>query len=243
MQTRTRKTGLYAVALAVILLAIAGLLVYRFVIRPPEQPAAAASEAPPVVSPQIVVREREVEKLVEVEKTITADIIRDGLRDMGVLVTQEYDFTEVISASNVKTLDLDLKLFHINETLPFTESSFIASYDGTVTAGLDCGGIRVEKDEDSGRITVTLPPAEILTVDVDPDSFRLYDEKQGVGTRITVEDYNRALSELEASAAQRAVERGVLDRAGDNARVLIRRFVQSLMGSQSYTLVFAEGDK
>ena len=241
MRTKTKKTALYIAALAVIVLLIAALLIYRFALRPPAGDAA-DSVLPPAATPQIIYREKTVEKLVEVEKRITAAVLEEGLRDMGVLVTQEFIFTEVISASNIKTLDLDFKLFHINEALPFTESSFVASYDGTVTAGVDCAGITVSLDEEQGAVTVTLPGAEIFTVDVDPDSFRLYDEKQGMGTRITVDDYNRALTELEANAAARAVERGILDRADRNAQLLLRNFLESMLGDTAYTVRFETPD-
>ncbi len=240
MRTKTKKTALYIVLLAIVLLAIAAVLIYRLSGRGATGSAASAA-VPPALTPQVIVREKEVEKLVEVEKAVTAQLLQDGLRDMGVLVTQEYYFTEVISASNIKTLSLDFKLFRINERLPFTESSFVASYDGTVTAGLDCAGVAVEKDDALSRITVTLPRAEILTVDVDPESFQLYDEKQGVGTRITVEDYNRALAELERSAADKAVERGILEKAEQNAQDLIRRFLLSVVDKPGWSVQFQTG--
>ena len=166
-------------------------------------------------------------------------MLQEGLNDVGLLVTQEYYFTEVISYSNMLSLDLDLKFFQINEPLPMTESSFLASFDGVVTAGIDFAGIELEKDEEGRVITVKLPPTEILYVDIDPESFQLYDEKKGLGTRIGVEDYNNALTQLENTAAGKAEARGILDKAEENAQTVVRNFIRSILGEEGYAVVFA----
>ena len=101
-------------------------------------PQPAVTSAPVKQTKKVV----EIEKLVEVEKNISGEVIQDGLREMGFLVTEEYYFTEVISFSSVK------KLFK-TITLGITESSYLASYDGVISAGVDFEKISVEKDEGS----------------------------------------------------------------------------------------------
>ena len=192
--------------------------------------AAVLPAVTPRPSAEVVVREREVEKLVTVEKEITADILTDGLRDVGLLVTGEYYFTEVVGYSSVKTL--------WKFELPLTESSYLISYDGVVTAGVDLSGAAVTKDDAQKRVTVTLPKAEIRNVDIDPESFTLYSEKQGVGNRVSVTDFNDSLVTLEQTAREKAIERGLLDRADGNARRIARNFVGSLLDLNEYTLVF-----
>ena len=166
------------------------------------------------------------------EKEITATTIQDGLRDMGFLVTEEYYFTQVVSYAS------SLKLFNLVE-LGITESKFLASYDGVVTAGIDFEKIRIQKDQDRGVIDVALPEAAILNVDIDPESFELYTEKEGWGNPISLKDYNQSLVELEKNAADRAVERGLLDRAEENARQVVENFIRSLMDTSAYTIRFA----
>lgn len=173
-----------------------------------------------------------VEKFVEIEKEISCDIIQDGLNDMGVLITEEYYFTEVVSYSSVK------KLFKTDIELKLTESNYLASYDGVVAAGFDFTGITVEKDDEAKTITVHIPKAEIQYVDIDPDSFEIYSEKEGLGNPITLEDYNRSLLELEATAKTKAVNRGLLDRANENAQAVITNFITGLTGGD-YSIQFA----
>ncbi len=225
MVTEKKRTRLLLIIIAVLLAAIAFAVLYGL-----SRPAAELPAVTPRPTAEVIVKEKEVEKLVVMEKEITADIVEDGLNDMGFLITEEYYFTEVVNYSSVK------KYWKIE--LKFTESSFLASYDGMVTAGMDFTKIKVEKDNENAVIRVTLPQAEIKNTDIDPNSFVLYSEKEGLGNRISVAEYNNSLIELENEARRKAEERGVLDRANDNAERVIQQFVGGLLDLSAYTLVF-----
>ena len=221
-----RKSVVMIVLIVLVLAAIVGLLIWR---------GGRAAETPlptprPQITPQVVVREKEVEKIVTVEKEITAELLQDGLRDMGKLITEEYYFTEVVDYSSVK------KWWKLE--VPYTESSYLASYDGVVSAGIDFAEIRVEKDDENKEILVTLPAARIDTVDIDPSSLQVYSEKHGLGNPIAVLDFNDSLIELENTARAKAEERGVLTRADENAARLVRNFIASLVDTGEYTLLF-----
>ena len=192
--------------------------------------AAAPSAVTPRPAQEVVVREKEVEKIVTVEKEISSAILTDGVRELGLLVTDEYYFTEVVSYSSIK------KLWKID--LGITESSYLASYDGVVRAGVDLAEASIEKDEENRRITVTLPAAAITDVDIDPESFQLYSEKAGLGNPISAEDFNNSLVELETTAREKAVQRGLLTRADENAHTLVRNMIAALCDLNEYTLVF-----
>ena len=224
MQTEKRKTKrvLLILLCLVLLAAIAYVVVTSLSQQKTELP-----QITPRPTAAVVVREKEVEKIVETEKRITAEIIRDGLKDMGFLITEEYYFTEVASYSSIKKFLIEWK---------FTESSFLASYDGVVEAGVDCTKIRVEKDDEAKTVTVFVPAAEARPANIDPNSLVVYSEKEGAGNHISIEDYNNSLIELENAAERKAVERGVLDRANANAEKLIRSFVGSLVDLGEYSL-------
>ena len=186
-------------------------------------PEPAITTAPVKQTKKIV----EVEKIIEVEKKISGDIIQDGLRDMGFLVTEEYYFTEVVSYSSVKKLFKTIKL-------GITESSYLASYDGVISAGLDFEKISVEKNDEERIITIRLPKSEVKYMQIDPESFVLYSEKEGLGNKISLSDYNDSLIELEKNAEKKAVNRGLLKRADDNAKLVISNFVNSLVDTSDY---------
>ena len=217
-----------------LLLVIAALTVTLVALHAKNNPPQPLPTATPRPTPRVVVEEKVVETIVEVEHQVTAEELSAGLNDMGRLITAEYYFTAVASASTQLAPILGIKL-------GFTESSFLASYDGVITAGIDFSLIRVEKDEERGRVTVTMPPAAILNVDIDPDSFQLYSETTSIFTDITAEDYNNAVLELEATEREKALARGILENADENARKLVRSFIESLLDPAEYAVEFVTG--
>lgn len=174
-----------------------------------------------------IVVEKEVEKFVEVEKTITSEIIAEGLKDMGFLVTEEYHFTMVESYEKTKALFKFIT----------TKSNFLYSYDGILYAGVNFENIKVSKDEENKIIAITIPRSEVKSVSIDKKSFKAYEEKEGWGNELTMEDFNKSLLELENAAKARALENGVLDSASKNAETVIGNFVRGLVGSK-YTIEF-----
>ena len=105
-------------------------------------------------------------------------------------------------------------------------------------AGVDLSAASIDKDDVKKRITVSLPAAEIVSVDIDPETFQLYSEKAGLGNPISAEDFNNSLVELEATARDKALERGLLERADENAKALIRNVIGALCDLNEYSLVF-----
>ena len=199
-----KKTVLYLVLIAALVLCMVVLLILHGGRRAPDPIPAVTPR--PVPSATAGAKKR----VIEIEKKITADVIRENLKDVGVLTTEEYYFTEVIS------------------------------YDGVVTAGIDFTAVDVQKDDEQKRILVILPEPEILSVDIDPESFQLYSEKEGLGNPVSVTDYNQSLVEMERTARQKAADRGILTRASENAQKLVGQLVSSLVDTSEYTVDFAK---
>lgn len=173
---------------------------------------------------------KEVEKYVEVEKKVSSEMLEDGLREMGFLVTGEYYFTGVMNHSTAN------KFFKGKLTVPFSESSYVASYDGVVSAGIDLSEVRAEMDDASGTVKIHAPKAAVYNVDIDPESFVLYSEKQSIFNPVSIEDYNDSLIELESNGQKNADDKGLLKMAETNAQQLIRGFVCSLVDTQMYSV-------
>ena len=224
MITEKNRTKLLV---GLIVLVLAAIVVLVIIYASGSGKSAAPASVTPRPTAEVIVKEKLVEKVVETEKEITSDVIQDGLNDMGFLLTEEYYFTEVVSFSSIKKFLIEWK---------FTESSFLASYDGVVEAGIDCTKITVEKDDAKKEILVSVPQAEARPANIDPNSLIVYSEKEGTGNHISIEDYNNSLIELENAAEQKAVERGILDRANENAERIIRTFVGSLVDLSTYRL-------
>lgn len=215
----------------ILIFAVLALLAAMLFIYPRTRAAAETSASAAETADEPAPTARERLKIVEVEKTVTVETLEDGLRGMGTLVTQEYYFTDLVSFSSVK------KFLSTDFVLPFTESSYMVRYDGVVSAGTDLSRASVEKDDTEKIITVRLPAAAISATVIDLDSFELLEEKTGIGNHISARDFNNSLRELESRAERNATERGLLEKADENAREVIARFIAGMV--DGYELRFA----
>ncbi|MBR4473825.1 MAG: DUF4230 domain-containing protein [Oscillospiraceae bacterium] len=218
-----KKTTAYIILIIVMVILIVGVILWSSS-RFPQSDSLFPDATPAVVSSPKPDRP----SIIQIEKEVTSEMIREGLQDVGRLVTEEYYFTEVVNYSSVK------KLWNIN--LGFTNSNFLISYDGVVSAGIDLSDVRVEKMDDTKRIFVLVPEAEIMSVEIDFDSFKKYSEKEGIGNPLTLDNFNDALKSIDDMARQKALEKGILIRASENAQFIIQKLVGSLVDLNEYSL-------
>jgi hypothetical protein len=170
----------------------------------------------------------EKEKKDKVLISTSSETIRDGLANMGVLITQEYYFTQVETYTKEKNIFLIIP----------SSSGFMYSYDGAVLAGVDFEKIGVQTDEDRQVVTVDLPPSEIQTVSIDRDTFKIYSEKESIWNPLKLEDYNISLVEFENAARDKAVQNGILERSDAQAENLVRQFIRNFPDMSKYTIEF-----
>ena len=170
----------------------------------------------------------EKEKKDRVLISTSSETIRDGLANMGVLITQEYYFTQVETYTKEKNIFLIIP----------SSSGFMYSYDGAVLAGVDFEKIGVQTDEDRKVVTVDLPPSEIQAVTIDRDTFKIYSEKESIWNPLKLEDYNISLAEFEDVAKEKALGSGILERSDQQAQKLVSEFIVSLPATNGYTVEF-----
>jgi len=159
--------------------------------------------------------------------TVTTEVIEDGLRNNGTLVTQEYYFTQAETYEKKEGVGIFI-----------STSKMIYSYDGAVYAGIDCSEITVEKNDEEKIIYVTLPKAKVTSVDIDFNSFKEFEYKQGLWSKIKLSDVNKSLKEFEDKAEQSALEKGILDSADRNAEIILSGIVSSIVNDGEYSIKF-----
>ena len=165
-----------------------------------------------------------LEKKENVKITVNVETIQDGLQDMGTLITQEYFFTQVEQYTKEKKV---LSVFN-------TSSGFTYSYDGTVTAGIEFGEIKVSSDEDAKMIMIELPHSTIQTVNIDTKTFKVYSEKDSLWNPLKLEDYNISIGEFEEEAKDRAIKNGIIEKSDDQAKTLITNFIKNFPNVSDY---------
>lgn len=101
-------------------------------------------------------------------------------------------------------------------------ADFIMVYTATVRAGINIDDVKIEPDNISKKIYITIPEAQILEAKVDPKSIKYFDEKLASFNVDAKEDSNRAVSLAEEAAKKEAANTGILELANQQSATLIK---------------------
>lgn len=153
-----------------------------------------------------------------------------GFEDIGELATQSVYCTEV------DKMDPSRKLFGF--TIPFTQSTYIYSYDVVIKAGFDFADVKWIPDDNAKTISVTLPEIRTLSNEIDLDSFKVYLEDESAFRQITLEENNNALKTMQENAEADAIANGLYENARSNAEALLRGFFSSAYDLDVYQIKF-----
>lgn len=84
-----------------------------------------------------------------------------------------------------------------------------------------------------------MPNATILSHEIDNNSIETLDEKDGLFNPVKVEDVREFDAISKDAMEQRAIENGILDKAFDSAKEIIRTLVNNdVVQEQGYTIKF-----
>lgn len=172
-----------------------------------------------------------IDEIVEEEVTLSGQTIAEGMKSIGKLSTAEYYYT------HVESHDSALQLEGTNFNIPFTKNKFVYSYDGSITAGVDFTKIDVAVDEEKKTVTVTLPEVEVISSEIDEDSFKLYDEQNSAFNKISVKDVAASFADMKKDEEAKAREKGLFDNAEKNAKTMIEGFVKSTYDVSGYKVI------
>ncbi len=153
------------------------------------------------------------------DKKSGVDIINleDKVRNLLELHTYEHIYRDIVyygkqrSFLFVKTVDKSI-LFSINIS---------------VKAGIDFkeGFQLLREEQDESIIYVKLPPAKVLLVDADESTIHQYYAAE-TGSELGLKEYSAQLSKIKEKTKADAVARGILIKAEENAKRIIRNFLE-----------------
>lgn len=150
---------------------------------------------------------------------LDAAVLESQLEQVSELTTVQYHYTNMAQFQ-------DSNDFY-GVTIPFTTKKFILTYDGTIHAGVDLKEAQVSVQGDT--ITLTLPAARILAHDIDADSVQIFDEKTSLFNPFTVEDFTAFQADQQAVMEEKALEKGLLQQAEQQAESSLRSFLAPLL--------------
>ena len=147
---------------------------------------------------------------------VTHDMVVTQIQDVAKLVSTE------LTLRDVYTYDQSRFGFQKKTLLVVT---------GKVLAGIDLKkNVQVAIDDDAKRITIALPRAEILAVEV--LGTRTYDEKSALFFGFKPEDRDRIQADIRTQLRVAGEQSGLLPQADRSARQLL----QSMLAKDGYTV-------
>ena len=168
--------------------------------------------------------------------------------------TQTADFSGVTSVCELATL----KCYYHNVAKAETEASGIfakwlktgykkiwTEYSGIIEYGIDISQVTVSEPDKNGVVTVTMPDAQVLNVDVDEDSLGTPLTDTGFLTSVTTEEKTTTLSGAQEAMEQQAKENTeMLSQAKARAKTLIEEYIKNVGESigEEYTVEWKDAE-
>jgi hypothetical protein len=141
-----------------------------------------------------------------------------------------YHYSSVITHSDSN------KFFDFN--IPFTEKKAIYTIDGTIKLGLNCNDISI--DNKDNKIILRMPAIKIISHEIFPETFSLYDEQTSIFNRYSLQDANDIQmahrKEMEEKVSNNSV---LLGQARQSAEQQFRLFIENIPEVKNqYDIVF-----
>ena len=168
--------------------------------------------------------------------------------------TQTADFSGVTSVCELATL----KCYYHNAAKAETEASGIfakwlktgykkiwTEYSGIIEYGIDISQVTVSEPDKNGVVTVTMPDAQVLNVDVDEDSLGTPLTDTGFLTSVTTEEKTTTLAGAQEAMEQQAKENTeMLSQAKARAKTLIEEYIKNVGESigEEYTVEWKDAE-
>jgi hypothetical protein len=168
--------------------------------------------------------------------------------------TQTADFSGITSVCELATL----KCYYHNVAKAETEASGIfakwlktgykkiwTEYSGIIEYGIDISQVTVSEPDKNGVVTVTMPDAQVLNVDVDEDSLGTPLTDTGFLTSVTTEEKTTTLAGAQEAMEQQAKENTeMLSQAKARAKTLIEEYIKDVGESigEEYTVEWKDAE-
>lgn len=168
--------------------------------------------------------------------------------------TQTADFSGLTSVCELATL----KCYYHNVAKAETEASGIfakwlktgykkiwTEYSGIIEYGIDISQVTVSEPDKNGVVTVTMPDAQVLNVDVDEDSLGTPLTDTGFLTSVTTEEKTTTLAGAQEAMEQQAKENTeMLSQAKARAKTLIEEYIKNVGESigEEYTVEWKDAE-
>lgn len=151
----------------------------------------------------------------EATPVITSSLISSRIENTSDISSVKYMYTNFGKFENSEQFK--------GITIPFSQKSFIISYDGIMQAGISVDDIEINVSGD--KIYIDLPSAKILSHEIKEDSIEVFDETKNIFNQISINDYANFTIAEKQKMEKKAIENGLLIEAQKEAEKTIKHIL------------------
>lgn len=115
------------------------------------------------------------------------------------------------------------------------KNGFSMKYEAEIDAGFNLEDVTIEVTDD--QVIVTVPDAEIQSINIDPDSLEFYDNKTSIFKTDRKEATKKALQEAQKDAEKNATKKGLLEEADKRADVIFKGILEGGVGDREIVVI------
>ncbi len=119
-----------------------------------------------------------------------------------------------------------------------TKKGFRMIYTATAKAGINFAGVDVKVTKE--KVIVTLPQADILSVQVDSDSIQFYDEQYALFNPNEKTDITDTIARAEEDVYENMDVDGLKKKANNQTKELVTEFLKDAIGDRELEVIFDE---
>ena len=153
--------------------------------------------------------------------SIDVELLKEEVKEISELATLQDTYTLRVPYNSESK-----KLWKTNIKIPFSEKSMVAEYDAILKLGLKLTDDNYDIKVDGNTITVIVPHSEILSHEIDEDSWELKDEKNGLFNRLKPEDDSKLRKLAKKNALETLDMEELYQKADNNAENQIKKFLE-----------------
>ena len=154
------------------------------------------------------------------KSTFKIEVAETQVKNISELATMEYKYTNVGEMGG----DNALKIF--GKSIPFTDKSLTVQYDGIIKLGPDMAKAKIKQDGED-KLIITIPHAKVLSHEIDENSWKILEKKNGIFNPVKVEDSDKMRKELKEEMAKTAADEGLLEEADKVAVEKVKGFIKA----------------
>lgn len=178
------------------------------------------------------IAEKKAREAAKEDNVLTSATVMKAIESAGELTTTKYYYQSIERYEDHKEV--------FGKKLPFTTEESLYTYDGVINAGVDISKSKCSVDEASKKIEIKLPKPQILSHEIDQNSFKFYDVKDAVFNETDLDKFTGQTAVLKEAKEEELLKDDEFNETViSNAETTLKGFLTFSQEMKDYDVIFS----